>query len=273
MMLRRLLRTQHRSFSTSLRVRVPQTPEGQTISEVAKAEGGPSKGSTSAQLQSQVAKQQNTEQATTSATITRQDYKSPEAQAISDMSKAEGGATKGSAAARMQSELRRRTNAEQGLYDDKPPKKGSASAQMQSQFMRSRNAEEGVYKINSAARPGEHQAISEVAKAEGGPTKGSESAQMQSALDKRRNAQQGTPNTTASQTDPDAQSQADRQENFAEVASDVTAKINTEPESVTPEDANLARSRETRAFGATEKGGVASTAQSLASQNEKEGTV
>lgn len=40
------------------------------------------------------------------------------------------------------------------------------------------------------------------------------------------------------------------------------------PETVTKEDADLAHSREQRAFGQTSKGGVASQAQSLASENE-----
>ena len=39
------------------------TPEGQVISDTAKAEGGPEKGSVSAQMQSQVGKQRNYEQA------------------------------------------------------------------------------------------------------------------------------------------------------------------------------------------------------------------
>lgn len=43
------------------------------------------------------------------------------------------------------------------------------------------------------------------------------------------------------------------------------------PESVTKEEADLLHSREHRAFGATSKGGIASQAQSLASENEKKG--
>lgn len=40
-----------------------RTPESQVISDTAKAEGGPDKGSLSAQMQSQVGKQRNYEQA------------------------------------------------------------------------------------------------------------------------------------------------------------------------------------------------------------------
>lgn len=41
----------------------------------------------------------------------------------------------------------------------------------------------------------------------------------------------------------------------------------TNPQAVTKEDADLAHSREQRAFGQTSKGGVASQAQSLANDN------
>ncbi|KAI9768762.1 MAG: hypothetical protein M1835_006818 [Candelina submexicana] len=182
-----------------------------------------------------------------SNTSTSQTTKSPEGQAISEVAKAEGG-----------------------------PSKGSASAQMQSEVAKQRNAEQDNTGSNTTSMSPEGRAISEVSKAEGGVTKGSTAAKMQSEVSKKRNAEQGLYNTTGlakTGTNPSTQGQADREQNFAEVASAVKDKIITDPESVTPEDANLARSRETRAFGATEKGGVASTAQSLASQNEKKGTV
>ncbi|KAI9704292.1 MAG: hypothetical protein M1836_007153 [Candelina mexicana] len=182
-----------------------------------------------------------------SNTSKSQTNKSTEGQAISEVAKAEGG-----------------------------PSKGSASAQMQSEVAKQRNSERDNTGSNTSGKSAEGQAISEVSKAEGGTTKGSTAAKMQSELTKQRNVEQGVYDTTGSAktgTNPSAQGQADREHNFAEVASAVEDKIITDPESVTPEDANLARSRETRAFGATEKGGVASTAQSLASQNEKKGTV
>ena len=52
-----------RSFSTTSRAMAAQTRAGEVISETAKAEGGPEKGSTSAQMQSQVGKTRNFEQA------------------------------------------------------------------------------------------------------------------------------------------------------------------------------------------------------------------
>jgi len=47
----------------------------------------------------------------------------------------------------------------------------------------------------------------------------------------------------------------------------VGQKLADDPRNITKEDANLLRSRETRAHGATEKGGVAAQAQSLAAEN------
>lgn len=44
----------------------------------------------------------------------------------------------------------------------------------------------------------------------------------------------------------------------------------TNPQSVTKEEADLAHSREQRAFGATHKGGLASQAQSQANANERQ---
>ena len=73
--------------------------------------------------------------------------------------------------------------------------------------------------------------------------------------------------------DPAAQSAADRQKNFEQAAAEVSQKMATNPEKVTPEEGNMLHSREQRAFGQTEKGGVASHAQSLASENEKKGTI
>ena len=43
----------------------------------------------------------------------------------------------------------------------------------------------------------------------------------------------------------------------------MATKMATKPENVTKEDGDTMRSRETKAFGNTEKGGIASQAQSL----------
>ena len=101
---------------------------------------------------------------------------------------------------------------------------------------------------------------------------------MQSELTKQRNAagnEQGTTAQTngASSGAADAnltsteQSQLHREANYNEAADKVGAKLATEPENVTKEDGDLVHSRETRAFGTTEKGGIASQAQSQAAKN------
>jgi len=57
--------------------------------------------------------------------------------------------------------------------------------------------------------------------------------------------------------------------NFEKEAENIVTKMATNPQAVTQEDADLAHSREQRAFGQTSKGGIAAQAQSLASENLK----
>ena len=59
----------------------------------------------------------------------------------------------------------------------------------------------------------------------------------------------------------------DREANYVEAADKVGTKLATEPGNVTKEEGDLLHSRETKAFGATEKGGIASQAQSQAAKN------
>lgn len=83
---------------------------------------------------------------------------------------------------------------------------------------------------------------------------------------------EGATKTSSSSTgssDPVAQSAVDRAANFEQQAENIVSKMATNPQSVTKEDADLAHSREQRAFGHTSKGGVAAQAQSLASENMK----
>ncbi|KAL9636525.1 MAG: hypothetical protein Q9164_002767, partial [Protoblastenia rupestris] len=110
----------------------------------------------------------------------------------------------------------------------------------------------------------------------------SKAAQMQSDLIKQRNASSplsnntttssASTNTTTSSS-PDnlttaQQSELDRKANFAEQADKVASKLETEPGSVTKEDGDKMHSREQKAFGQTEKGGLASQAQKQAAENE-----
>lgn len=65
------------------------------------------------------------------------------------------------------------------------------------------------------------------------------------------------------------QSQLDREANFVETADKVGTKMANGPGHVTQEDAHRLHSREVRAFGGAEKGGVAAQAQSQAGKNEQ----
>ena len=106
----------------------------------------------------------------------------------------------------------------------------------------------------------------------GGPTKGDLASQAQSvaaANEKGAKVQSNSAQGSGAQADltPAEQSQLDREANYVEAAEKIGTKLATEPESVTKEDGDLLHSRETKAFGATEKGGIASKAQSQAAEN------
>ena len=67
---------------------------------------------------------------------------------------------------------------------------------------------------------------------------------------------------------PQTQSQLDREANYVEAADKVGTKMANEPDNVNQKDAHYLHSREVRAFGGAEKGGVAAQAQKLASKND-----
>lgn len=110
------------------------------------------------------------------------------------------------------------------------------------------------------------------ARVQGGPTKGDLASQAQSVA--AANEQGATVQTNRTQGSgktvnltPAEQSQLDREANYVEAADKVGTKLETEPENVTKEEGDLLHSRETKAFGVTEKGGIASQAQSQAAKN------
>ena len=98
------------------------------------------------------------------------------------------------------------------------------------------------------------------------PPSGSLSSQAQHQAAINEGATSGS--TTAASMDSTTQSQMDRQANFQEAASTVGSKMVNEPGNVTKEEADLLHSREQRAFGVTEKGGLASQAQHQVAENE-----
>ena len=69
--------------------------------------------------------------------------------------------------------------------------------------------------------------------------------------------------------DPTVQSELDRQKNYEDVAGMVKQKLEQEPTNVTKADGDMMHSREQKAFGTTQKGGLASQAQSQAQKNEQ----
>lgn len=69
---------------------------------------------------------------------------------------------------------------------------------------------------------------------------------------------------------PSEQSHLTKERNFQQAAAEVGAKIQNAPETVTKEDGDLLHSREQRAHGHTDKGGIAAQAQHLAAQNANE---
>ncbi|KAL9025912.1 MAG: hypothetical protein Q9196_005339 [Gyalolechia fulgens] len=169
-------------------------------------------------------------------------------QAISDAAKAEGGPTKGSTAAQMQSEITRQRNLRE------------TAANVGSKL---ETAPGSITKEDAQAA---HRAES---RALGGrqPASGSITSQIQHEAAVNEGAT--STSTTAASVDPAVQSQMDRQANFEDAANKIGGKLVNEPGNVTKEEADILHSREQRAFGHTEKGGLASQAQHQVAENEK----
>lgn len=139
------------------------TPE--QVSQVAQQEGGTFKGSKSAQLQSEMTKQNNTQGGAQSGTPQAQSFTPPRnitPQQVSEVAQQEGGTTKGSMSAQLQSKMSKQRNNQGGLSD--APRSSSTSGSITPEQ------------------------VSEVAQQEGGTTKVSESARLQSEMSKQRNA-------------------------------------------------------------------------------------
>lgn len=146
---------------------------------------------------------------------------------------------------------------------------------MQSQATKQRNLEDAAATIGSKLETTPHSITKEDAQVlhrresrtmGQQPPKGGLASQAQSvaAANEQGATVQTKTNTTLS---PAEQSQLDREANYVEATDKVGRKMATDPSSVTKEDGDMLHSRETKAFGDTEKGGIASQAQSLASEN------
>ncbi|KAI4177870.1 MAG: hypothetical protein LQ348_005756 [Seirophora lacunosa] len=161
-------------------------------------------------------------------------------------------------------------------HDEGGTTKGSKSAQMQSELTKQRNLEETVANVGSKLEtaPGsitkeDAQAVHRAeSRALGGqqPQSGSISSQAQHEAAVNEGA--ASTSRPAAPSDPTVQSQMDRQANFEDAASGIGSKLVNEPGNVTKEEADTLHSREQRAFGRTEKGGLASQAQHQVAENE-----
>ncbi len=60
-----------------------------------------------------------------------------------------------------------------------------------------------------------------------------------------------------------------REKNFQNAVKIIMPKLENSPDDITKEDADLLHSREVRAHGGVEKGGITAQAQSLAARNEQ----
>ena len=147
---------------------------------------------------------------------------------------------------------------------------------MQSQTTKQKNLEEAATAVGSKLENDPSSITKEDAnilhsresRAMGGSHKGDLASQAQSVA--AANERGDTIQTAApidSNLTPGEQSQLDREANYVEAADKIGTKMQMDPRSITKEDGDLLHSRETKAFGATEKGGIASKAQSLASEN------
>lgn len=137
---------------------------------------------------------------------------------------------------------------------------------MQSQITKQHNLGRILDHLGAKASDDASLLKSAEARANGGLTKRDLSSQAESVAAAKEQGATVQTNANADLT-PAEQSQLHREANFVEAADEVGTKLATEPENVTKDDGDLLHSRETRAFGATEKGGIASQAQSQAAKN------
>lgn len=147
---------------------------------------------------------------------------------------------------------------------------------MQSELTKQRNFEETATSVGSKLETAPASITKEDAQAvhraesrvSGGQQPGSGSITSQVQHEAAVNEGATSASTAAAPVNPTVQSQTDRQKNFEDAANKIGSKLANEPSNVTKEDANLLHSREQRAFGYTEQGGLAAQAQHQVAENE-----
>ncbi|TIA18943.1 hypothetical protein D6C80_03138 [Aureobasidium pullulans] len=167
----------------------------------------------------------------------------PSSHDISAVAKDENGPVKGSQSAQMQSEVGKTQNFESAAQDvlSKMQKDPSSITPEDANYLKSREA-----RATGQAQPPKDSVSAD--------------AQRLASANERGTAPKTGP------LDPAEQSQVTRERNFEEAVNQVGSK---DPTQVTQDDANLLHSREQRAHGHTEKGGAASQAQSIATENQR----
>ncbi|THW37314.1 hypothetical protein D6D21_08310 [Aureobasidium pullulans] len=167
----------------------------------------------------------------------------PSSHDISAVAKDENGPVKGSQSAQMQSEVGKTQNFESAAQDvlSKMQKDPSSITPEDANYLKSREA-----RATGQAQPPKDSVSAD--------------AQRLASANERGTAPKTGP------LDPAEQSHVTRERNFEEAVNQVGSK---DPTQVTQDDANLLHSREQRAHGHTEKGGAASQAQSIATENQR----
>lgn len=191
-------------------------------------------------------------------------------QVISETAKAEGGPHKGSSSAQMQSEVGRTQNFEQAAQEV-GSKMQNAPGTITSE-VRTAHALCGLTTNRHLQQDAAHIKSREArVLGQANPPADSISADAQHLAAVNEGATKSTTANGTSSVNPVDQSARDRLNNFQHATEQVAPKMAQAPEHVTKEDADMLHSREQRAFGATSKGGIASQAQSMAAENEKQG--
>ncbi|KAI4222045.1 MAG: hypothetical protein L6R36_006441 [Xanthoria steineri] len=262
------------------------TEAGQVISDVARAEGGTTKGSQSAQMQSELSKQRNFDQVssevgskldTAPGSITKDDAQAvhraesrlqgqqPPSGSISSVAQHQAAVNDGAIGSASEGT----TTGSAGLNG------ASVDPSSQSQLDRQANFEDAASKVggklvNEPGNVTKEEADllhSREQRAFGVTEKGGLASQAQHQVAENQGAT--TTRSNATPTNPSTQSQMDRQANYVATAATVGSKLANEPESITKEEADMLHSREHRALGHTEKGGVAAQAQHQVAENTK----
>ena len=150
---------------------------------------------------------------------------------------------------------------------------------MQSEFTKQRNAQQAEDTIGSkiandpsSVTPEDAEYIhSRESRALGGqqPLSSSVTSQAQHIAAMNEQGASVVRQNNTGEAEPTVQSQLDRQKNYEDAAKMVKQKMEQDPAAVTKEDGDLMHSREQKAFGTTEKGGLASQAHKLANNNEQ----